>query len=76
MLPLSVHPINALLSAAITTLCLALAWMVVFIWRIGPVIATIDSSAGHGIHSGDLLALPLVALGALVHDGLIGHPSR
>ena len=43
---------------------LAMAWMTVFDVRIGPVVATLDEAAGHGVHAGDLLALPMVALAA------------
>lgn len=43
-------------------LCLAQAWMVVFVLRIGPVVAVLDADAGRGVHSGDVLALPLVGL--------------
>lgn len=55
-------------------LCGALAWTIVFVLRIGPVIGTIDARAGHGIHSGDLLALPLVGMGVLVCAATALHP--
>ena len=36
-----------------------------FVTRIGPTAVVIDASAKHGIHSGDLLAVPMVMLAAL-----------
>ena len=39
----------------------AWAWNLVFVERVGPVVAVIDSSGGRGVHSGDLLSLPLLA---------------
>jgi hypothetical protein len=71
-----VAPINAVLCAAVMAVCLALAWTIVFMWHIGPVIATLNASAGQGVHSGDFLALPVVGLGLLAHDWLLGPPSR
>jgi hypothetical protein len=49
----------------VAVLALVLALLVIFVWRIGGVILVID--ADHGVHSGDLLALPLLlpALGSL-----------
>lgn len=38
----------------------AWAWSLVFAQRIGPVIAVVDASGGRGVHSGDLLSLPLI----------------
>lgn len=32
--------------------------------RIGPVVAVVDADAGHGIHSGDVLALPFLLIAA------------
>lgn len=50
---------------ALTAVCLVQAWAVVFVLQLGPVVGTIDARAGRGVHSGDLLAVPLV-LAALV----------
>ena len=41
----------------------AVAVAVLLVWRIGPVVAVIDES--RGVHEGDLLALPLLAMGAI-----------
>lgn len=45
---------------------LVLAFLVVFVWRIGGVVLVL--AEGRGVHSGDLLALPLAlpALGQLL----------
>jgi hypothetical protein len=45
---------------------LVVAWVIVFEARIGPVTATLDESAGRGVHAGDLLALPMIGLSALM----------
>jgi hypothetical protein len=42
----------------------ALAACIVLLWKIGPVIAVLTRT--HGIHSGDLFAVPVGALGALL----------
>jgi hypothetical protein len=54
--------------AASSVLVLAAYW-VVFVTRIGPVALTIDRRAGHGVHTGDVLALPLVLLAAIAFFG-------
>lgn len=41
----------------------ALAGTIVFVWRVGPVVAVL--SADRGVHSGDLLAVPLAAAAAV-----------
>ena len=43
--------------------CLALA--IVLVWRIGPVVYT--ATPEHGLHLGDLLALPALSLAAGLH---------
>lgn len=43
----------------------AAAWHIVFTARIGRVVATIDESAGRGLHAGDILAIPLLLLAGL-----------
>jgi hypothetical protein len=53
---------TALMRLALSALCLAQAWTIVFVVRIGPVVGVIDASAGRGVHSGDLLAAPLVGM--------------
>jgi len=46
---------------------LVLAWAIVFVWRIGPVVLVL--TATHGVHTGDSLALlPTVAAGYLVRS--------
>ena len=45
---------------------LVVAWATLFQARIGPIVATVDAGAGRGVHSGDLLALPMVALAGLM----------
>lgn len=52
--------------AVLTGLCFAQAWMIVFVLRIGPVVAVLDARAGRGVHSGDLLAIPLVGVAMLL----------
>lgn len=47
------------------------AWHIVFVARIGPVAAVIDEAGGHGIHTGDLLALPVLAAGLLSLVGAV-----
>src|SRR5216117_2011642 len=46
----------------LTVAYLAIAYWIVFVTRIGPVAVVIDASAGHGVHAGDTLALPLVVM--------------
>lgn len=57
-------------------LCLAQAWMIVFVLRLGPVVAVLDAGAGRGVHSGDLLALPLVGAALVLFAHEAGGPSR
>ena len=40
----------------------ALAFVIVMVWRIGPVVMT--ATPEHGLHVGDLLALPVLAAAA------------
>lgn len=49
---------------ALSTVLWAFAACIVLVWRIGPVVATLTET--HGVHSGDLFAIPIVAAGALV----------
>ena len=44
---------------------LVAAWVLVFEMRIGPVNVTLDEASGHGVHAGDVMALPLVALAVI-----------
>lgn len=55
-------PARALLSG----LCLAQAWMIVFVLKIGPVVAVLDARHGHGVHTGDFLAFPLLGMAMLL----------
>lgn len=48
------------------------AWHIVFVARIGPAVTEIDAAAGHGVHAGDVLALPLVVLAILAGVAGIG----
>lgn len=52
--------------AVLGGLCVAQAWMIVFMLKIGPVIAVVDARHGHGVHTGDLLAFPLVGMAVLL----------
>jgi hypothetical protein len=52
---------SARLLGAALLCCLALA--VVLVWRIGPVV--VSATPEHGLHLGDLLALPMLAGAAL-----------
>ncbi len=65
-----VEPLRVAVDLTLTTVCLALAWMIVFLWEIGPVVAVLDAGAGRGLHSGDALAIPLLYLGWLLHPEL------
>lgn len=47
-------------------LCVAQAWMMVFMLKVGPVIAVLDARHGHGVHTGDLLAFPLLGVAMLL----------
>lgn len=42
------------------------AYIIVFQARIGPVVSAFDPENGHGVHAGDMLALPLLALAAVM----------
>lgn len=42
------------------------AYMIVFSARIGPVVSSFDPEGGHGMHAGDMLALPLLALAVVM----------
>ncbi len=44
----------------VATLALAIAYYIVFVTRIGPVVLILTRT--HGVHSGDSLAFPFVAL--------------
>jgi len=63
-----------LVCAALAVVLAAMALAIVFVFRIGPVIAVLDAQGGHGIHSGDLWAIPTGAASALF--GLLGVPAR
>ncbi len=57
--------------------CATQAWVIVFVLKIGPVVGTIDAGAGHGLHSGDLFAVPLAGTAALLHAaGRRATPAR
>lgn len=53
---------RALLADLTGVAALAAAGYVVFGLRLGPVIVVLSERRGHGIHSGDLLAVPLALL--------------
>ena len=62
---------------------LAVAWTTLFQARIGPIMATVDAGSGRGVHTGDLLALPMVVLagamfvlGAVCCDRVVRPRSR
>jgi hypothetical protein len=46
----------------VATVALAIAYYIVFVIRIGPVVLLLTRT--HGVHSGDSLAFPFVALAA------------
>ena len=51
---------------------LALAWAIVFLWRIGPVVLVL--TATHGVHTVDsLAALPVLAAGYLARPPATGR---
>lgn len=51
---------------------LALAWAIVFLWRIGPVVLVL--TATHGVHTGDsLAAFPVLAAGYLARSPATGR---
>ena len=43
---------------------IVVAMWIVLVARIGPVVAVVDADHGHGIHSGDVLALPFLLVAA------------
>lgn len=53
----------AVVTAAMSTLYFWLAYHIVFTMRIGPVIGVVNAASDMGIHSGDILAIPLALLG-------------
>lgn len=54
-----------LFGGAISIGYLTIAKFMVLEAEVGPVIATVDQGAGRGVHSGDLMALPVAAFGLL-----------
>lgn len=42
------------------------AYVVIFQAKVGPVVNSFDAAGGHGVHAGDMLALPLLALAAVM----------
>lgn len=69
--PALVESVRTLTCVALMVGCLALAWTVVFRWRIGPVVAVLDAQAGQGLHSGDIFALPLLLMGVALYGELL-----
>lgn len=63
-----------LVCAALAVGLAVLAFAIVFLLRIGPVIAVLDAAAGHGVHSGDLWAVPVASASVLFT--LLGVPAR
>lgn len=51
---------------AATVAYLVCAYLIVFSARVGPVVSSFDPQGGHGVHAGDMLALPLLALAAVM----------
>ena len=51
-----------MLRGTVAALALATAYYIVFVTRIGPVVLILTRT--HGVHSGDSLAFPFVALAA------------
>ena len=54
-----------LFAGAISVGYLAIAKYMVLDTSVGPVIATVDQGAGRGVHSGDVMALPIAFFGLL-----------
>lgn len=62
----------------------ALGYALVALWivldqRIGPIVATVDREGGHGVHAGDLLAVPFLALAlasVVVAAAVVDHTRR
>jgi len=65
--------LRSLVVAVLVLVCIVQAWVIVFDFHIGPVVATLDGHAGRGVHLGDLLAVPLVAIATLLAARAVPH---
>ncbi len=53
-----------------------MALAIVLVWKLGPTVAVLDEAGQHGLHQGDVLAVPVLALGALWFSRAAGAPLR
>lgn len=74
-LPRSRAALGALACWALVVLHVITAFDIVFGQRIGPVIAVIDAAAGHGVHQGDVLALPILLSAIVCFLGGVGFTA-
>jgi hypothetical protein len=60
---------------SLSALLLGLAWLIVGVWRIGPVVLVLSPT--HGVHTGDsLAAVPVMAALALITAPFVTTPRR
>jgi hypothetical protein len=60
---------------SISAMLLGLSWMIVGVWRIGPVLLVLSPT--HGVHSGDgLAAVPMMLAFGLMVAPLVTTPRR
>lgn len=71
-LPRSRAAAGALVCWALVVIHVVAAFDIVFGQRIGPVVAVIDAAGGHGVHQGDMLALPLLLSAVVCFLGGVG----
>lgn len=50
---------NRILAGTTAALLIVTSLYIVFVTRIGPVILVISASHGHGVHTGDLITIPM-----------------
>jgi len=59
--PRELENLRSVMSRALAGVCFIQAWVILFAVKIGPVVAVLGNR-GHGIHQGDLLAMPLLVV--------------
>jgi hypothetical protein len=52
------------IAGIVSLAALVLAFVIVKVWGIGPVILTVSKKYGLGVHTGDFLAVPVLAVAA------------
>lgn len=67
--------LGALVCWGLVVLHVLTAFDIVFGQRIGPVVAVIDEAGGHGVHAGDLLALPIMLSAVACFIGGVGFTA-